>query len=160
MLESSAAHRLRAGEGAALVAEELALEQVLRNRRRIDRDESLGGARAVAMQRAGDEFLAGSRLARDEHRRVRLREPADGAKHLLHSGCLSEDLGFLLPCGGDRLDLAATFVEGAPHELHRVVHIERLRQVFEGAALECRYRALQVRVRGHDDDGRGGQALF
>ena len=39
LLEAPAAHRLRAGEGAALVAEELALEQVLGDRRGVDRDE-------------------------------------------------------------------------------------------------------------------------
>jgi uncharacterized protein YoaH (UPF0181 family) len=39
LLEAAAARGLRAGEGAALVAEELAFEQVLRDRRGVDGDE-------------------------------------------------------------------------------------------------------------------------
>ena len=41
LLEAAAPLRLRAGEGAALVAEQLGLEQVLRDRRGVDRDEGL-----------------------------------------------------------------------------------------------------------------------
>jgi hypothetical protein len=44
LLEATAACRLRAGEGAALVAEQLRLEQVLRDRRGVDGDERTAGA--------------------------------------------------------------------------------------------------------------------
>ena len=57
----------RAGEGAALVAEELALDQVLGDRRAVDLDERLVAARRVLVQRARDELLAGAALAGDEH---------------------------------------------------------------------------------------------
>ena len=33
-----------------------------------------------------------------------------------------------------------------------MIDVEGLRQVFERAALEGRYRAVEVRIRGHDDD--------
>src|SRR5690349_21986764 len=62
LLEASAPHRLRAGERTALVTEKLRLEQIFRNRRSIDCDERAGRARAVTMQRARDELLAGSRF--------------------------------------------------------------------------------------------------
>src|SRR5581483_3167387 len=39
LLESSAAHRLRSGEGAAFVPEQLGLEQLLGNGSGVDRDE-------------------------------------------------------------------------------------------------------------------------
>ena len=42
-------------------------------------------------------------------------------------------------------------VRRAADQLHRVVDVEGLRQVFEGAALERRDRAVEIRVRGHDD---------
>ncbi len=108
LLEAAAAHRLRARERAALVAEELGLEQVLRDRRRVDRDERHRRARAVPVKRACDQLLAGARLARDHHRRVRLRQAADRAKHFLHRGRLPEDLGRL--GGGGRRRTAALAV--------------------------------------------------
>ena len=50
--------RVRAGEGAALVAEELALEQGLGDRAAVDRHERPVGSRAVRVDRARDELLA------------------------------------------------------------------------------------------------------
>ena len=64
LLEAAASQLLRAGERAALVAEQLGLEQIARNRRGVQRDEGLAGARAVVVQRARDQLLAGARLAR------------------------------------------------------------------------------------------------
>ena len=53
LLEAAAPlRRCCAGEGAALVAEELGFEQIFRNRRRVDGDKGFIGARAVAVQRA------------------------------------------------------------------------------------------------------------
>ena len=52
LLEAPAPLRLRTGERAALVAEQLRFQQLLRNRRGVDRDERLRGTRAVTMQRA------------------------------------------------------------------------------------------------------------
>ncbi len=141
----------RAGEGAALVAEELGLEQVARDGGGVDGDEGRVAARAVAVQRARHQLLAAARLAVDQHGGVRVREPADGAEDLLHRRRLAEDLG------GERGVLACTILvrgllERTAHERHRLVHVEGLGQVLEGAALEGRHRAVEVRVRGHDDD--------
>ena len=59
----------RAGERALLVAEQLALEQVLGDRRAIDGDElALAAARFV--NRAGEQFLAGAAGAEQHHRDV------------------------------------------------------------------------------------------
>src|SRR5262249_31527556 len=68
---------------------------------------------------------------------------------------LSEDLRGL--AGRlDRLRLAPALIQGAADELDRLVDIERLGQVFISAALERRDRAIQIRVRGHDDDRHRG----
>src|SRR5262249_62179892 len=58
------------GEGAARVAEQLALEERLRHRSAVHADERAAAAAALAMERARDDFLAGPALARHEHRRV------------------------------------------------------------------------------------------
>ena len=52
------------GEGALLVAEELALQQVLGDGAAVDRDERAALARARAVERARDELLADAALAR------------------------------------------------------------------------------------------------
>ena len=56
-----------AGEGAAAMAEQLALEHVARDRRAVERDERLGGAVGIAVDGAGEDFLAGAAFAGDEH---------------------------------------------------------------------------------------------
>ena len=142
---------LRAGERAALVAEQLGLEQVLRDRRGVDRDERPGRARAVPVQRARDELLAGARLAGDEHRRVRLRQPADRAEHLLHRRRLAQHLRRLAPIAAATGAGAGASAIARRISATRVVDVERLRQVLERAALERRDGAVEVRVRGHDD---------
>ena len=91
LLEAAAAHRLGAGESAALVTEQFRFEQVPRHRRGVDRDKGFRCTAGVAMQRQRHQFLAGARLTGNQHGGVGLRQPADGAKYLLHRGCLPED---------------------------------------------------------------------
>ena len=74
----------RAGEGALLVAEQLALDQVARDRRHVDGDERAVPALAVVVQGAGDELLAGAGLAGDHHREVGLHQPGERPVDLLH----------------------------------------------------------------------------
>ena len=150
LLEAAAAQGLRAGEGAALVAEQLGLEQVLGHRRGVDGDERLRRTGAVPVQRPRDQLLAGAGLAGDQHRGTRLRQPPDGAKHLLHRRRLAEDFR----CFTDRLEpgpFPPAFAERPAYEFDRLVDIERLGQVFVGAALERRDRGFQIRVRRHHD---------
>ena len=61
----------RAGERALDVAEQLALEQLLGQRRAVERDERLLRARARAVDRARDRALAGAGLAGDQHGHAR-----------------------------------------------------------------------------------------
>src|SRR5439155_1256823 len=75
-LELSGLLLMRAGEGALLVAEELALEELLGKRYAIDGDERPCGPRAPRMNRARQHFLAGAALAEQQHRTLALRGPA------------------------------------------------------------------------------------
>ena len=73
-----------AGEGAALVAEQLALDQVRRDRAAIEHHERALLARRVIVQRLGDQLLADAGLARDEHGGIALRELLEPREHLAH----------------------------------------------------------------------------
>ena len=68
-----------AGERAAHVPEELALDQLLGNGRAVDLDERPGAAKAQRVDVARHQLLAGSVLAEDQHASVRRR----GHGHLL-----------------------------------------------------------------------------
>ena len=73
---------LGAGEGAAAVAEQLALEQVARDGGAVERHERFLGAIGEVVDRAGEDFLAGTALAGDEDVDVGPRD-ALGEGHLL-----------------------------------------------------------------------------
>ena len=98
------------------------------NRRGVERDEGLGGARAVTVQGARDELLAGARLAGDQHRHARARQPADGAEHLLHRGRVAEHLRDASRLGGRGRRSAAP----APRRAARVPRPGRCRRAWAG----------------------------
>jgi hypothetical protein len=85
-LETADAVLLRAGEGAPHVPEELALEEVLRDRRAVDADERPLGAPAVRVDAPGDELLPRPGLAEDEHRGVGRRDQIGLTQRLLERG--------------------------------------------------------------------------
>jgi hypothetical protein len=60
----------RAGEGAALVAEQLRLQQRVGERRAVDRHEGAAVPGPALVQGAGDQLFAGAALAADQDRRV------------------------------------------------------------------------------------------
>ncbi len=59
--------------------------------RRRHGDERPPGAAAVVVDRAGDQLLAGARLAQDEHGGGRGRDADDQLRHFLHLGVLADD---------------------------------------------------------------------
>ena len=67
----------RAGERALLVAEQLALEQVLGNRGAVDRDEALAAPRRQVVQRAREQLLAGAAFAQQQDGRAGARDLLD-----------------------------------------------------------------------------------
>ena len=70
-----------AGEGALLVAEQLALDQPRGQGGAVDLDERLVRAPAAGVDRPGDQLLAGPGLAGDEDGGVGRRDPADLVEH-------------------------------------------------------------------------------
>ncbi len=75
-LEAAGARRDGAGEGAVLVAEQLALEHALGERLAVDGDERRADAVAPVVQQARDELLAGPALAlHQDGRRARRDAP-------------------------------------------------------------------------------------
>ena len=93
LLEEAALLAHRAGEGAALVAEELGLEQRLRQRAAVDRDELAVLADRGEVDRAGDQLLARAALARQQDRRGHLADPLDRPEDLLHPAAPADDVG-------------------------------------------------------------------
>jgi hypothetical protein len=159
LLEASTPHVLSAGKRPPLMAEQLGLQQLLRDRRGIDGDEWLGRARTVPMQGTRDQLLAGPGLAVDQHGGVRLRKAADRTKHLLHRRGLTQNVRARLRHFGD-IVLPQALFHCAPNQIDGVIDIERLGQIFERTALKRGDRAFQIGVSGHDDDGQIGVALF
>jgi len=72
------------GEGAALVAEELARNERGTERARVERHERPRGARARVVKSAGRELLAGARIPRHENGSLERREAEQLAPERLH----------------------------------------------------------------------------
>ena len=86
----------RAGEGALLVAEQLRLEQGLRQRGAVHRDEGLVPPRGEVVQPLGHQLLAAAALALDQHGAGDRRHLLDLDQHLLDRRALPDDAGALL----------------------------------------------------------------
>src|SRR5262249_43045962 len=71
--EGALARSDRAGEGAALVTEELAFEKLRGNRAAVDDDERPVAPHALAVDRLRRRFFSGARFTFDEHGRVARR---------------------------------------------------------------------------------------
>ena len=72
------------------MAEQLAFDELLRDRRAIDLDERAGPAAAQRMDRPGDELFTGSVLAVDQHTPVRGGGHRDLFLQLPHRGAVAD----------------------------------------------------------------------
>src|SRR5262249_16685656 len=91
LLELADAAAVGAGEGALLVAEQLALQQRLRDGRAVDGEKRRLGPGAVLVEGAGHQLLAGAALAGDEHGHVLVGHPADGLVDVAHGRAAADD---------------------------------------------------------------------
>jgi hypothetical protein len=91
-LEQAQALCVGAGERAALVAEQLALQQVLGYGAAVDGNEPRLAARAALVDGACHQFLARTRLAGDQDIDVRAGHLLDGVEHDVHGLALSDHL--------------------------------------------------------------------
>src|SRR5207302_8213568 len=130
-LEKSVAVAFGTRESTFLVAEELALHEVLGDGTAVDRHEGLLASRPLAVNETRGELLSAPGLACYVDRRLAARELLDLRAHLLDPGARAKKLGFprfgccLLGQGQRGLDQRAQLVEG-----------QGFGQVIEGACLE------------------------
>ena len=141
------------------VAEQFALDEVRVQRRDVDGQERLAAPRAVGVDRAGDEFLAGAALAGDEHARVGRGDQRDPLEDGLHRRAAADDR--VRVTASIVLSSARALAPGSPGRVRRplrgverLVEVERLGEVVERAALDGLDGGVQVAVRGDDDDRR------
>ncbi len=81
---------LRAGEGPALVAEELRLQEVLRDGAAVDGDKGLVLSAAGQVDGLGHDLLAGAGLSRDQDRKITARRPQPHVFYTDHLGILAQ----------------------------------------------------------------------
>ncbi len=152
-----------AGERPPLVAEQLGLEQGLRNRRAIDGHERARRARTRRVEDARAQFLAGAALALEQHGGVGAGGSFDGRQRLLQRRRGADDALAATTRGGLLLEepvLAeeAALRERALHEQEEMIGVDGLGQEIKGALLHRRDGVLDAAVRRHHDDGHLGIA--
>src|SRR3569623_1103245 len=154
-LEQAALLRDGAGERAALVAEQLALDQLGRDRLAVDLGERAAAHRAVAVDRARDELLAGAALAGDQHAAARRCDLRDLPAQLRHHRRAAEQLPPRIGLA-QRRDLARhpPPIERIAHRHHHAVPVARLLHAVGRTEPRRRDRILDRRVATdhHDRD--------
>ena len=148
----------RAGERAALVPEQLALDERLRKGAAVDGDERSGAARTRSVDRPRDQLLAGAALALDEDVALVVLQAAHLALQRADRRGAPDQLGRVVPLGELLLELPIPVEETAAIDrladcgADPVDVFERFLQVVERAAAHAADRALDARVAGHHDD--------
>ena len=155
MLEPALALAVCAREGPLDVAEQLAFQNVFAQRRTVQGHKRLVLARAVQVDGPGHQLLAGSALARDQHRGARrgdLLQLVDDLLHLrrvAHHALEAEPFVELLL----ELDVGphqALGLRGLVDHRAQLADIERLGQVRRGAGLHGGDGRLDRAVAGED----------
>ena len=157
-LEEPVLESVRARERAALVAEELALEEGVLERAAVDDGQRRGRARAVGMESPGDQLLAGAALPLDQDRGERPRGLVDQSEDALDSRAPADDLGEGVVSPERRLEMQGLappdgLLVGRPEDLVQVLEVEGLRDEVEGAV------PGDFRRRGHGAAGGGDDDL-
>ena len=155
----------RAGERALLVAEQLRLDQVLRDRRAVDLDERALGALAVVVDRVGDQLLAGAVLALDQDVGVAAGHALHQLEHLVHLLALADDVAEAELVLDLLLQQQVLAEQVAPLDRalelgEQGVGVDRLLGELEGARLHRLDRLLHRAVTGDDDDLGVGMRLL
>ena len=143
------------------MAEQLALDQLARDRRHVDGNEGPAAALAVIVERARHQLLAGAALAGDHHREVGAHQPRQHAVDLLHRRRTADQRqrSSASALVGRRLRRRGRG-QRALHHVDELAQVERLRQIFEGAALGRLHRGQQRVLRAHHDDAQLGPQLL
>ncbi len=148
-----------AGERPARVAEQLALDEVGVEGGHMHRQEGPIAPGTVAMNGAGDEFLARAAFSRDEDAGIARRHQRDALEHGLHRRGPADNLlrtGRVLGRRRRRLRRRSA-QQGAIDRFHRLREIERFGQIIERSALDRPHRRRQIAERRHHDHRQFGR---
>src|SRR6185503_5020179 len=148
-----------AGKRALFIAEQLALEEIIRQGPTIHRDKRTTGSRALMVDRPCDEFLASPAFSREQHRDIAIRYHFHQAVDPLHRLALADHLIKARPRFETISELLVLDRERMP--LQRLIYhdgkslaIDGLYGIVVGSTshrLDCR---IDGPVGGHDDDFR------
>ena len=133
------------------MAEQFRFDQFRWNGRHIDRDERAGFAVAESVNGFGDQFLAGPRFAKDQHRQIVFQQPGDHPVDFLHRRAATDQRqAFFIHRRLDRLDILR--LQRLPDHLDQFVQIKWLGQIFEGPGLRSPHCGVEGVLSGNDDD--------
>src|SRR5262249_20995922 len=155
-LELSFALGDRAGERAARVAEQLALQQLERDGREVDGDQQALLSRATPVDRPGDQLLAGPGLAGDEDGRLARghasHQIGDGPQRAGHADELVEAVRLIELGAQERaLDPMTPRRERPTDTQLHLLRVEGLLEIVEGALLHRLDGPLDRSVRRQED---------
>ena len=143
LLEAADPAGHRPGEGALLVAEQLALDQLARDRRHVHGDEGPAPALAVVVQGPGHQLLAGAGFAEDHHGQVGCHQPGHDPIDVLHGRRAADERQGLGQRRRVRRLRRLGAAEGPLDQPDQLVQVEGLGQIVEGAALGRAHRRQQ-----------------
>src|SRR5262245_21898434 len=152
-------------ERALLEAEELALEQLRRQRGAVHLDEGLVASPRELEERPGHELLAGTALTAHEHRDVGVRDLLDDVANLLHLRVVAaeqEELGLRagLPAQALHLLLERPLLERLLEGELELLHLEGLAQEIGGAEAHRLHDVAGLAVAREHHDGDLGEATL
>ncbi len=137
-----------AGKGAAFVAEQFGLQQILGHRTAIDGDERLVAARAGLVNGARQQFLAGAALAGQQHARIGSGHHVGLRQFVFHQLIARDDIG--APILVDVRE--ARHLERFLHVIEQFLLVDRFGEEAEGAALRRVHGIGNGAMRGENDD--------
>ena len=148
-----------AGERTLLVAEQLALKQVGRNRGAIHLEEYAMGARRKLVDQASEDFFAGAALAEQQHGDVYIGDQRGLRADLAHLGASGDEEDVF----GEFLDFSAVslfaLTEAEIDDCIQFCFLKRLGEVVEGAQLHRVYDLARVVDAGQHHDLDAGLDL-
>jgi len=124
---------VRAREGAALVPEQLALDEVRRHRAAVEDDEGCARARARLVDGVGGDVLARARLPDEGERDVGAREAPQNLEDLAHESGRGNDAPEALGMGarrvgGQRVHATIAETRQGPADLRRRIRSGRAQE--------------------------------
>ena len=145
-----------ASKSAFFMPEQLALHQAFGNGAAVNADKRLVVAQAVFMDRLGDDFLAATAFAGNQHRRIALRHTANRLEQVLHHGAATDNqivrrchavLAGQKPFFLLLADSQRPFQHGSHFR-----HIGRLYQIVEHAFFHCLHGDADIAKSGQQDN--------